>query len=79
MELIKFMALAARVPADRLPDAVVFYDGYNDANHGFFMHAVWQSVGNQWIGAASEIEGGSSGGTGGGATPVAPPAPMLLP
>jgi hypothetical protein len=27
------------VPADRLPDAVVFYDGYNDANHSFYFGA----------------------------------------
>ena len=39
LELIKFMTLAARVPADRLPDAVVFYDGYNDANHSFYFGA----------------------------------------
>jgi hypothetical protein len=39
LELVKFMTLAARVPADRLPDAVVFYDGYNDANHGFYFGA----------------------------------------
>jgi hypothetical protein len=39
LELIKFMTLAARVPADRLPNAVVFYDGYNDANHGFYFGA----------------------------------------
>jgi hypothetical protein len=39
LELTKFMALAARVPPDRLPDAVVFYDGYNDTNHGFFFGA----------------------------------------
>jgi hypothetical protein len=39
LELIKFMTLAARAPADRLPDAVVFYDGYNDANHGFYFGA----------------------------------------
>jgi len=50
-----------------------------DANHGFFMNAVWQSIANQWIGAASEVEGGSGGGTGGGTTPVAPSAPVLLP
>ncbi len=39
LELIKFMTLAARAPADRLPDVVVFYDGYNDANHGFYFGA----------------------------------------
>jgi hypothetical protein len=39
LELIKFMTLAARVPADQLPDAVVFYDGYNDANHGYYFGA----------------------------------------
>jgi hypothetical protein len=39
LELIKFMTLAARAPADRLPEVVVFYDGYNDANHGFYFGA----------------------------------------
>jgi hypothetical protein len=39
LELIKFMTLAARVPADRLPDAVLFYDGYNEANHGYYFGA----------------------------------------
>jgi hypothetical protein len=39
LELIKFLALAARMPADRLPDVVVFYDGYNDANHGYYFGA----------------------------------------
>lgn len=39
LELIEFMTLAARVPADRLPDAVVFYDGYNEANHGYYFGA----------------------------------------
>jgi hypothetical protein len=39
LELIKFMTLAARAPADRLPDVVVFYDGCNDANHGFYFGA----------------------------------------
>jgi hypothetical protein len=39
MELMKFVTLAARAPAARLPQAVVFYDGYNDANHGFYFGA----------------------------------------
>jgi hypothetical protein len=39
LELVKFMTLAARVPADRLPGVVVFYDGYNDANHGYYFGA----------------------------------------
>ena len=39
LEVIKFMTLAARAPADRLPDVVVFYNGYNDANHGFYFGA----------------------------------------
>ena len=39
LELVKFMTLAARVPAGRLPDVVVFYDGYNDANHGYYFGA----------------------------------------
>lgn len=39
LELIKFMTLAARVPAELLPDLVVFYDGYNDANHGYYFGA----------------------------------------
>jgi hypothetical protein len=39
LELIKFATLAARVPAEVLPDVVVFYDGYNDANHGFYFGA----------------------------------------
>jgi hypothetical protein len=39
LELVKFMTLAARVPADRLPGVVVFYDGYNDANPGYYFGA----------------------------------------
>ena len=39
LELVKFMTLAARVPAERLPGVVVFYDGYNDANHGYYFGA----------------------------------------
>ena len=33
------MTLAARVPAERLPQVVVFYDGYDDANHGYYFGA----------------------------------------
>ena len=33
------MTLAARVPADRLPGVVMFYDGYNDANHAYYFGA----------------------------------------
>jgi hypothetical protein len=39
LELVKFMTLAARVPAEQLPGVVVFYDGYNDANHGYYFGA----------------------------------------
>jgi hypothetical protein len=39
LELIKFMTLAARVPVERLPDVVVFYDGYNEANHAYYFGA----------------------------------------
>jgi len=39
MELVKFMTLAARVAPEQLPGVVVFYDGYNDANHGYYFGA----------------------------------------
>jgi hypothetical protein len=39
LELVKFMTLAARVPAAQLPGVVVFYDGYNDVNHGYYFGA----------------------------------------
>ncbi len=39
LELVKFVTLAARVPPERLPGVVVFYDGYNDANHGYYFGA----------------------------------------
>lgn len=45
-----------------------------DANHGYFMQAIWPTVGNQWIGGATEIEGATGG------DPVPPiAAPILLP
>jgi hypothetical protein len=39
MELVKLMTLAARVADQRLPHVVVFYDGYNEANHGYYFGA----------------------------------------
>jgi hypothetical protein len=34
-ELIKFQELLREVPQDELPTIAVFYDGFNDARHGF--------------------------------------------
>lgn len=46
----------------------LFHSGpTGDARNGYFMEARWQSDGNQWIGAACEIEGGC-----GGSGPVCP-------
>jgi hypothetical protein len=39
LELIKFTTLAARVPVQRLPGVVVFYDGYNEASHAYYFGA----------------------------------------
>jgi len=39
LELVKFVNMAARAPADRLPDVVVFYDGFNDTNLGYYFGA----------------------------------------
>lgn len=35
----------------------MYHTGPNDADHGFWMSARWQADTDQWIGAASEIEG----------------------
>ena len=39
MELVKLMTFAARVADQRLPHVVGFYDGYNEANHGYYFGA----------------------------------------
>lgn len=39
LELVKFTALIARVPEDRLLQMVICYDGFNDVNHGFYFSA----------------------------------------
>lgn len=39
MELIKFQDLLRRVPPAERPDVALFYDGFNDANHGFMYGA----------------------------------------
>jgi hypothetical protein len=38
-ELIKFQKLLREVPESELPTMVIFYDGYNDANHSFLFGA----------------------------------------
>jgi hypothetical protein len=59
LELVKLMTLAARVPADRLPDVVVFYDGYNDANHGYFGAGNMQNDLSAKLAALVEQRGGT--------------------
>ena len=39
LELVKFQEILRRVPKNRRPTVVVFYDGFNDANCGYFFGA----------------------------------------